>query len=91
MLTGIFGVAFWGHAVMSNPLHVVVQTLPAAVAKWSDDEIAGRWLRLYARQDQNAQMRAKVLASDVGRIKDLRERLSSLLEHSQGRNPFQIG
>jgi len=29
-LAGIFGVSVWGYAVMSNHLHVVVQTLPDA-------------------------------------------------------------
>ena len=51
-LAGIFGVAIWGYAVMSNHLHVVVETLPEAVARWSDDEVAARWMRLYPQQDQ---------------------------------------
>jgi len=41
-LAAIFGVAIWGYAVMSNHVHVVVQTLPDAVAGWSDAEIAER-------------------------------------------------
>jgi hypothetical protein len=63
-LAGIFGVAIWGYAVMSNHLHLVVQTLSEAVARWSDEEVAGRWLRLYPRQDQNVEMRAEVLAGN---------------------------
>ena len=90
-LADIFGVAIWGYAVMSNHLHVVVQTLPEAVAKWSDDEVAQRWMRLYPRQDQDAVMRVQVLAGKAERIKKLRERLANLLEHSQGRNPSQLG
>ncbi len=77
-LAGIFGVAIWGYAVMSNHLHVVVQTLPEAVARWSDDEVAARWMRLYPRRDENAEMRAEVLSGDAERIKELRERLSNL-------------
>ena len=77
-LAGIFGVAIWGYAVMSNHIHVVVQTLRAAVAGWSADEVAARWLRLFPRQDQNPEMRTEVLAGDVERIKVLRERLSDL-------------
>ena len=34
-LAGIFGVAIWGYAVMSNHLHVVVQVVPQAAAAWS--------------------------------------------------------
>lgn len=90
-LAGIFGVAIWGYAVMSNHLHVVVQTLPEAVAHWSADEVAARWVRLFPRQDQNHELRAEVLAGNDNRIELLRERLSDLLEHSPGRNPFQLG
>jgi len=77
-LAGIFGVAIWGYAVMSNHLHVVVETLPETVARWSDDEVAQRWMRLYPRQDQDSEMRGEVLAGNAERIKELRERLSNL-------------
>jgi len=77
-LAGIFGVSVWGYAVMSNHLHVVVQTLPEVVASWSADEVAERWLRLFPRQEQDSAMRAEVLAGNEERIKDLRERLSDL-------------
>ena len=90
-LAGIFGVAIWGYAVMSNPIHGVVQTLPAAVAGWSADEVAARWLHLFPRQDLNTEMRAEVLTGNEERIKVLRERLSDLLEHSRERYRFQLG
>ena len=45
-LAGIFAVAVWGYAVMSNHLHVVVQVIPQAAAAWSTDEVVARWLRL---------------------------------------------
>ena len=77
-LAGIFGAAIWGYAVMSNHLHVVVQTLPEAVAGWSVEEVAKRWNRLFRRQDQSTEMRIEVLAGDAERIKELRERLSSV-------------
>jgi len=38
-LAGIFGVAIWGYAVMSNHLHVVVQILPEVVSRWSNAEV----------------------------------------------------
>ncbi len=77
-LAGIFGVAIWGYAVMSNHLHVVVQILPEAVSRWSNAEVVERWMRLYPRQDQSPEMRAEVLAGNAERIEELRERLSNL-------------
>lgn len=74
-LAGIFGVALWGYAVMSNHLHVVVQILPDEVSLWSKEEVVKRWMRLYPRQDQNPEMCAEVLAGNDERIKELRERL----------------
>ena len=52
-LADIFAVSIWGYAVMSNHLHVVVQTRPEAVGRWTADEIAARWIRLFPRQDQD--------------------------------------
>jgi REP element-mobilizing transposase RayT len=77
-LADIFAVAVWGYAVMSNHLHVVVQTLPEAVASWSNDEITARWMRLFSRQDLDPEMRAEVLAGNPERIAELRTRLSDL-------------
>ena len=70
--------AIWGYAVMSNHLHVVVQTLPEVVAKWSDLEVASRWIRLFSRQDLDAGVRSEVLAGNAERVAILRERLSDL-------------
>ena len=77
-LAGIFGVAVWGFAVMSNHLHVVVQTHPAAVAGWSDAEVASRWVRLFPREDVSAQWRADLLAANPEKLAVLRSRLSDL-------------
>jgi hypothetical protein len=35
---------------MSNHLHLVLRTLPEAVATWTDAEVARRWLRLFPGQ-----------------------------------------
>jgi REP element-mobilizing transposase RayT len=63
-LAGIFAVAVWGYAVMSNHLHVVVQVIPQAAAHWSAEEVAAKWLRLYSRRDRDASMRAEALAGN---------------------------
>ncbi len=77
-LADIFAVSIWGYAVMSNHLHVVVQTQPEAVEGWSDEEVAVRWVRLFSIQETDDQMRAEVLAGNADRIAVLRGRLADL-------------
>jgi len=74
----IFAVSVYAYAVMSNHLHVVLQTLPEVVAVWSDDEIAARWMRLFPRQDVNPALQAEVLAGNPERLAVLRGRLANL-------------
>ena len=49
-LAEVFGVDLGGYAVMSNHLHVVVRTRPDAVEKWSDEDVARRWWRLFPKR-----------------------------------------
>jgi REP element-mobilizing transposase RayT len=77
-LTEIFAVAVWGYAVMNNHLHVVVEVMPQVSARWSADEVAARWCRLYPRQNQDVESRTEVLAGNVERIEVLRARLGDL-------------
>ena len=77
-LAEVFAVAVWGYAVISNDLHVVVEVIPQVAAAWSADEVAARWCRLYPRQNQDANARAKVLAGNAERIEVLRGRLGDL-------------
>lgn len=74
----IFAVSIWGFAVMSNHLHVVVQTLPEVASAWSDLEVAERWVRLFPRPDQAPGLRATILAGHADRIAVLRGRLADL-------------
>ncbi len=74
----IFAVSIWGFAVMSNHLHVVVQTLPEVASAGSDVEVAERWVRLFPRPDQAPEMRARVLSGHVDRVAVLRGRLADL-------------
>jgi hypothetical protein len=74
----VFAVSIWGFAVMSNHLHVVVQTVPEVASAWSDLEVAERWVRLFARPGQAPEVRAALLAVHAERIAILCSRLSDL-------------
>ncbi len=80
-LAGLFAVAVWGYAVMSNHLHVVVQMLPDIATNWPDQEVAERWIRLFPRADASDAARAlrvQALLGNPDRIAVLRARLSDL-------------
>ena len=76
-----FAVAIDAYAVMSNHLHLVLRIEPAEALRWSGDEIAARWVRLFPpREDSDEAIEAKCLRllADPARIETLRERLGNL-------------
>lgn len=83
-LSALFAIDVYAYAVMSNHVHVVVHVVPAFAARWSADEVASRWSRLFpvrfaGRVDESATLlKANTIASDDQRVAVCRERLSSL-------------
>ena len=81
LVAGCFAVSVHAYAVMSNHLHLVLGIDPGVAATWSDEEIAGRWVRLFPpREDSDAAVaskRARLLA-DPARLDVIRGRLGSL-------------
>jgi hypothetical protein len=76
-----FTVAVDAYAVMSNHLHLVLRIDPGEALRWTDEEVAARWIRLFPpREDSGAAIEAKCvrLLADPGRIETLRERLGNL-------------
>ena len=76
-----FAVAIDAYAVMSNHLHLVLRSDPTETLRWSDDEVAARWVRLFPpREDSDQAIEAKCLRllADPARIETLRERLGNL-------------
>jgi len=84
-LAAIFAIEVCAYAVMANHYHVVLRTRPDIVAKWSDREVAARWLRLFPRHRDlrgipilPTDKEICALADCPERIAQLRRRLSSL-------------
>ncbi len=46
-LSALFTVEVCAYTVMSNHLHVVLKSDPLAVGRWSAEEVARRWFRLF--------------------------------------------
>ena len=60
LVVGCFAVAIDAYAVMSNHLHLVLRIDPAEALRWSDDEVAARWVRLFPpREDSDEAIEAK--------------------------------
>ena len=76
-----FAVAIDAYAVMSNHLHLVLRIDPGETLRWTNDEVAARWVRLFPpREDSDAAIEAKCLRllADPERIETLRQRLGNL-------------
>ena len=83
-LAELFSASVLAYAVMSNHVHVVVHMAPEAVDRWSDEDVAERWVRLCPvtvnGEVEPGLCRRKVaaLVGNEERIAELRQRLGSL-------------
>lgn len=80
-LATIFSVAIHAYAVMSNHFHLVIEIHPPTTRKWSDEEVARRWLMLSrstAASESLLESRMAALVAQPERLSSLRERLGSL-------------
>ena len=80
-LAEIFAVAVYAYSVMNNHYHLVIEVDPSAPRKWSDEEIARRWLGLskyWENSEALSEQRLAALVAQPERIATLRERLGSL-------------
>ena len=81
LISECFAVAIDAYAVMSNHLHLVLHIDPKEALRWTDDEVAVRWVRLFPpREDSDVVVEAKRLRllADPARIDILRQRLGNL-------------
>jgi len=80
-LAGCFAVALHGYAVMSNHVHVVLQVEPEAADRWSDQDVAERWVRLFPPREEGPiafEQKRDRLLGNAGRLVQCRQRLASL-------------
>jgi hypothetical protein len=81
LVAGCFAIAIDAYAVMSNHLHLVLRIDPDETLRWTDDEVATRWVRLFPpREDSDAAIEAKCLRllAAPARVETLRQRLGNL-------------
>jgi hypothetical protein len=84
-LATIFAIEVCAYAILENHYHTILRTRPDIVSRWSDREVATRWLTLFPRHRNPEgtpippiEEEICVLADCPERIAQLRRRLSSL-------------
>jgi REP element-mobilizing transposase RayT len=81
LLAECFAVSVHAYAIMSNHLHLVVQLAPTSAARWSDEDVASRWVRLFPPRDDTDEavdVKCRRLLTDTERLQLIRSRLSDL-------------
>ncbi|TQV73572.1 transposase [Aliikangiella marina] len=83
-LADIFSIEVYGYAVMHNHYHLVVYSDPLAPQKWTDEEVAERWLRLFPGKLDDPkfalqrELKLRALIEDHSKLAEYRIRLGSL-------------
>jgi REP element-mobilizing transposase RayT len=83
-LASVFSVDVLTYAIMSNHMHLILRNRPDVVAKWTDQEVAIRWLRVFPgrRLEEHlaepTQSDVQMLVSQPERLAVLRQRLSDI-------------
>jgi REP element-mobilizing transposase RayT len=83
-LASVFAIDVLSYAVMSNHMHQILRNRPDVCAKWSDEEVAIRWLRVFPGRRLEEHLAeptendVKMLVRDKERMALVRERLSDI-------------
>ena len=83
-LCDIFSIEVFAFAVMDNHYHAVLYLEPLAPLKWSDEEVAERWLNAYlGRLDESKfakqrELKKQAIMADKEKLALYRQRLGSL-------------
>lgn len=85
LLASVFAIDCLTFAVMNNHLHLILRSRPDVVRQWSDEQVAGRWLRLFPRRRQGdgqpanpTEPELNMILNDPRRLGEIRNRLSDI-------------
>jgi len=81
-LASVFAVDCLDRAILDNHFHQILRNRPDVVARWSDREVAERWLRLKRTELEllppPSEKRIAALLADTVRLAKIRRQLSSI-------------
>lgn len=80
LLAATMGIECLTYAIMGNHIHLILRSRPDIVRRWSDEEIARRWLCLCPPQYNQVSHEAshKLLLEDANRLAEIRQRMSDI-------------
>jgi len=78
-LASVFAIDVLTYAIMSNHMHLILRNRPDVVSKWSDQEVAIRWLRVFPGRRLEEHL-AEPTESDVQMLVNQPERLAVIRE-----------
>jgi hypothetical protein len=79
LLSETFSLSIFGFAVMSNHVHLIVETHPEHSQAWTDVEVAKRWVRVFpAETETRCRRKEMAILADTHCLALYRERLGSL-------------
>ena len=77
-LAAIFAVEVCAYAVMENHYHTILRTRPDIVARWSDREVATRWVTLFPRRCGLKKSAIPTVEAQIRALMDCPERIAAL-------------
>ncbi len=77
-LAAIFAIEVCAYAVMETHYHTILRTRPDLAAKWSDREVASRWLTLFPRHRDAKGVPVLPTEEEIRALADLPERIAQL-------------
>jgi REP element-mobilizing transposase RayT len=77
-LAAIFAVDVCAYAVMENHYHTILRTRPDIVARWSDQEVATRWVTLFPRRCGFKKSAIPTVEEQIHALTDCPERIAIL-------------
>jgi putative transposase len=77
-LAAIFAIEVCAYAVMEDHYHNILRTRPDIVARWSDREVATRWLTLFPRHRDKSGTPMPPVEEEISALADCPERIAQL-------------
>lgn len=77
-LAAVFAIDVCAYAVLENHYHTILRTRPDIVARWSDHDVATRWVTLFPRRCSSRKSPVPTIEQQIRALTDCPERIAVL-------------